>query len=107
LGTHPDSLQQVVSQTPLTYWQPETPFQFNKTYYWKVNGYINDCVYSSLLWNFTTIAEYISPPQNLSGFYNGSAAQLSWSAPKTIIKAITNLPQCQLLYIYLGDLLLR
>ncbi|HPB18575.1 MAG TPA: choice-of-anchor J domain-containing protein [Candidatus Cloacimonas sp.] len=83
LGTHPDSLQQIVSQTPLTYWQPETPFQFNKTYYWKVTGYTNESVYPSLLWNFTTVVDYISPPQNLSGFYNGSAAQLTWSPPAT------------------------
>ena len=83
LGTHPDSLLQLVDQTSLTYWQPETPFQFNKTYYWQVTGYANDCEYVSPLWSFTTISEYISPPQNLTGCYNGSAVQLNWSAPVT------------------------
>ncbi|MDD3606337.1 MAG: choice-of-anchor J domain-containing protein, partial [Candidatus Cloacimonas acidaminovorans] len=83
LGTHSDSLLQVVDQTPLTYWQPETPFQFGKTYYWQVTGYANNCEYVSPLWSFTTITEQISPPQNLTGCYNGSASQLNWNAPVT------------------------
>ncbi len=83
LGTHPDSLIQVINHTPNNYWQPDNPFLYHKTYYWQVIGYTNEIEYPSAVWIFSTITEQISPPQNLTGVYNGYAAELNWNPPQT------------------------
>lgn len=81
LGTHPDSLVQLVSGTSGTSWQLEYPLLNNTRYYWQVTGFHEANIYPSLVWSFVTIAETISPPQNLSGFFNGTQVALSWQAP--------------------------
>jgi len=81
LGTHPDSLQVVASSHPLPFWQPETPLLHNKQYFWQVTGNYYGQQFPSPIWSFSTCTEDISPPQQLSGYYNGTVAVLSWQAP--------------------------
>lgn len=83
LGTRPDSLEVIAENIVQCLWQPLAPYQNNHTYYWQVTGYLAGQPYPSAVWSFTTCAEPISPPRNLSGFYNGQAVLLSWQAPAT------------------------
>jgi len=46
-------------------------------------GYHNAETFLSPIWSFQTTGEAISPPENLSGFFNGQGVQLSWQAPQT------------------------
>lgn len=81
MGTRPDSLVQLVSGTAGTSWQLEYPLQHNTRYYWQVTGFHEANSYPSPIWSFLTLSEAISPPQNLSGVYNGTQVALSWQAP--------------------------
>jgi len=81
LGTHPDSLLILGTGINTTLWQLESPLEYNHLYYWQVTGHLDGQTYPSQIWNFRTMSETCSAPQNLSGFYNGNGIQLSWQAP--------------------------
>ncbi len=83
LGTRPDSLALLADNIPGAMWQLENPLQYNRQYFWQVVGYHDSEAYPSPIWSFQTTGEAISPPQNLSGYFNGQAVQLSWQAPQT------------------------
>jgi len=81
LGTHPDSLQVVASSHPLPFWQPETPLNYDQQYFWQVTGVYYGQQFPSPIWSFSTSGEDVSPPQQLSCYYNGTAVVLSWQVP--------------------------
>ncbi|MDY0152777.1 MAG: hypothetical protein RBS43_10930, partial [Candidatus Cloacimonas sp.] len=83
LGTHPDSLQIIEEHLSQCLWQPTAPFACNRTYYWQVTGNYLGQPYPSAVWSFSTYNDAISPPLNLSGFYDGQVVQLSWQIPQT------------------------
>lgn len=81
-GTNAANLQPVSLSTVLHEWIPSEPLSLLTTYYWKINARYDDSFCSGPVWSFTTAGEALSPPRNLSGYYNGSAIQLNWQAPQ-------------------------
>jgi len=83
LGTSQQNLALVASGLAVLEWNPPEPWQLLQTYYWQVIGHHGGEIYPGALWSFTIRGEGISPPQNLSGFFNDDHVQLAWQPPQT------------------------
>lgn len=83
LGDSPQTLQQVATNLSHAQWNPPEPLQMYQGYHWQVIGHQQGEDYPGPLWNFTTLGEGLSPPQNLGAWYAGDHVQLGWSPPQT------------------------
>ncbi|HRY83970.1 MAG TPA: choice-of-anchor J domain-containing protein [Candidatus Cloacimonadota bacterium] len=81
LGQSADALSLRASGLTSPQWIPAEPFALMQSYFWQVVAHEGANVYPGPVWQFSTAGETLSPPQNLSGYYDGSAVQLSWQPP--------------------------
>ena len=81
LGPYLDSMSLMASGLTSSQWTPSEPFALLQNYCWQVIAHLGNEQFPSPIWTFTTAGEALYPPQNLNGYYDGTAVRLNWQAP--------------------------
>ena len=82
MGSSIATMNQIASNlSQCSYLLPQ-PLPLLQTFYWRVVAHHDGHTYHGDIWQFQTQGEALSPPQNLSAYFQGNTVVLSWQAPQ-------------------------